>query len=48
VARAIHDQELMFDKNGLGKHRTQTSGTDEPENGRDEINHKNHEIAHAA
>ena len=44
----VHDQELMFDENGLGKDRTQTAGTDEPENCRDQMDEENNEIAQSA
>ncbi len=47
ATRAIHDQELMLDENGLGNHRAQTSGTGESENGGDEVDEENNEIAHA-
>jgi hypothetical protein len=36
----------MFDENGLGKDRTQTAGTDEPENCGDQMDEENNEIAH--
>jgi hypothetical protein len=37
----------MLDENGLGNHRAQTSGTGESENGGDEVDEENNEIAHA-
>jgi len=46
VAGAIHDQELMFDENRLGNYRTQTSGSEEPQNGAKEMNQENNQIVH--
>ena len=36
----------MFDENGLGDHRTQTSGPGDPENGGDEMDQENNQIVH--
>ena len=36
----------MFNKNGLGNHRTYTTGPSDPENGGDEMDEENNQIAH--
>jgi len=46
-AGAIHDQQLMFDENRFRNHRPQTSRLGDPENGRNEMEQKNDQIAHA-
>jgi len=38
----------MFNENGLGKDRTQATGTDEPENCGDEMDQENNEIGMSA
>src|SRR5207302_11321349 len=36
----------MFDENGLGNHRTYTTGASDAENGGDEMDEENNQIAH--
>ena len=36
----------MFDENGFRNHRPQTSGPSDPENGGDEMDEENNQIAH--
>ncbi len=46
LARAIEDQQLMFDEDGLGNYGTDAAGTCKSGDGRDEMDEKDHEIAH--
>ena len=46
AARAIYDQKLMFDENGLGNHKTHTTGASDSENGGEEMDEENNQIAH--
>ncbi len=46
MARAIEDQQLMFDENGLGNYGTDAARTRKSGDGRDEMDEKDHEIAH--
>jgi hypothetical protein len=40
-ARTVQDQQLMFDQNGFRHDRAHTSGLDQPEKGRDEMDNEN-------
>ena len=46
MARAIEDQQLMFDENGLGNYGTDAARTRQPGDGGEEMDEKDHEIAH--
>jgi hypothetical protein len=46
VAGAIEDQQLMFDEEGLGKYGTDAARTRQSGEGGDEMDEKDHEIAH--
>ncbi len=46
VGRAIEDQQLMFDEEGLGNCGTDAAQACKSCNGRDEVDEKGHEIAH--
>ena len=46
LARAIEDQELLFDEDGLGNYGTDAAGTRKSGGGREEMDEKDHEIAH--
>ena len=44
--RQGQDEELVFDQNGLGDHRTDVAGPQEPGEGGDNMDEKDEEIAH--
>ena len=46
LARAIEDQQLMFDEDGLGNYGTDPARTRKSGDGREEMDEKDHEIAH--
>ena len=46
LARAIEDQQLMFDEDGLGNYGTDAARTRKSGDGREEMDEKDHEIAH--
>lgn len=43
---SIEDEELVFDENGLGDHRTQAAGPQQPGEGGDDMDEKDEEMAH--
>jgi hypothetical protein len=47
LTRAIEDQQLMFDENGLGNYRTDAAWTRQSGGDREEMDEKDHEIAHS-
>jgi hypothetical protein len=46
LARAIEDQQLMFDEDGLHDYGADAAATCKSGDGRDEMDEKYHEIAH--
>jgi hypothetical protein len=46
MARAIEDQQLMFNENGLGNHGTDAARTRKSGDGGEEMDEKDQEIAH--
>ncbi len=46
LARAMEDQQLMFDEDGLGNYTADAAGTRKSGDGREEMDEKDHEIAH--
>jgi len=46
MARAIEDQQLMFDENGLGNYGTDSARTRQSGDGGEEMDEKDQEIAH--
>ena len=48
LAGAIEDEQLMFDQEGLGNYGTDAARTRKSDEGSDEMDEKDHEIAHAA
>jgi len=46
LARAIEDQQLMFDEDGLDNYGTDAARTRKSGDGREEMDEKDHEIAH--
>ena len=46
LARAIEDQQLMFDEDGLGNSGTDAAATWKSGEGVEEVDEKDHEIAH--
>jgi len=46
LARAIEDQELMFEEHGLGYYGAEAAATCKTGGGREEMDEKDHEIAH--
>jgi hypothetical protein len=47
LTRAIEDQQLMFDENGLGNYGTEAARTRQSGGDREEMDEKDHEIAHS-
>ena len=47
LAGTIVDRQLVLDEDGLGNDRAHTSGTDYAENGGNEMNEENSQVAHA-
>jgi hypothetical protein len=47
LARAIEDEQLMFKEDGLREYGTDAAGTRKSGDGRDEVDEKDHEIAHS-
>ena len=46
LTRAIEDQQLMFDKDGLGNYGADAARTRKSGDGHEEMDEKNHEITH--
>jgi len=46
LARAMEDQQLMFDQDGLGNYGTDAARPRQSGDSRDEVDEKDHEIAH--
>ena len=46
LARAIEDQQLMFDEDGLGNYGADAAATCKSGDGGEEMDEKDHEIAH--
>jgi hypothetical protein len=45
-ARTVQNQQLMFGQNGFRHDSAHTSGLDQPENRRDEMDNENNQITH--
>jgi len=48
VAGTIQDRQLMFDEEGLGKYGTDAARLRQSDDGGDEVDEQDHEIAHSA
>jgi hypothetical protein len=46
LPRTIKDEELLFDENGLGDHRTKAARTQKSGNSGDNMDEEDDEIAH--
>ena len=46
LSRPIEDQQLVLDEQGLGHHGTRATGTDEPDDCRQQMQKQDGEIAH--
>jgi hypothetical protein len=47
LARAIEDQQLMFDEDRLGNYGTDAARTRKSGDDREDVDEKDHEIAHS-